>query len=562
MEIFIEMSIILLITTAIATLMRVLRQPLIIGYVISGILIGPFALNILHAGEALQLFSQIGIAMLLFIVGLSLNPDTIKETGGSSLAVGLAQMTLTSIGGFVLMRILGFTSLTAIYAAVALTLSSTIIVLKSLSDQGEIGKLYGKISLGILLTQDVVASLLLIIIPILGSGALGNQGMIGLMLALKGILASIGLYIIAKYLLPRFSDYLAQSQELLFLFALSWGLVLATAFYLMGFSLEIGALIAGITLAPSKYTFEISSRLRPLRDFFIVLFFVLLGSHVVMDNLGSLVLPAIILTIFVLVGNPFIVFMILNLFGYRDRTAFMAGLTMAQVSEFSLILMALGYTLGQIPQSAVTLITLVSILTITGSTYLFMYRETIFSILHPMLRYIAPRKHHRVEHETPEKIYDMIIFGFGRVGYEFVHAAQKKNLSYLVIDENPETFTHKRAEGVSYRFGDAEDIEFLDEIHMQQAHTIISTIPDHRINVQLARYYRKENSEGVMMVMSHNPHEAEILYQEGVSYVILPHYLGAYHASEMVMNYVGDRSLFDRARAIQLDQIHQHHQAL
>ena len=302
MDIFIEISLILIITTLIATVFRLLKQPLVVGYLVSGIIVGPYMLNILKSGEQVELFSKLGIAVLLFIVGLSLNPDTIKETGKPALVTGIGQILFTSVIGFGLIRMLGYSNIVALYGSIALTFSSTIIILKLLSDRGDLGSLYGKVSIGFLLVQDIVATLLLIIVPLVGSAAAsGGTGTVATFLKLAGfgVIASIVLYGIAKYILPKFSDYLAKSSELLFIFAISWGLVLATIFYKIGFSIEIGALIAGVTLSASKYAYEISSRMRPLRDFFIVMFFVLLGSHLVLGNIGSIIVPAVILSLFV-----------------------------------------------------------------------------------------------------------------------------------------------------------------------------------------------------------------------------------------------------------------------
>lgn len=563
MEIFIELSIILVITTVVATIMRLLKQPLVVGYIISGIVVGPYVLNTLHANESVELFSKIGIAILLFIVGLNLNPDTIKETGKPALVTGIGQIVFTSVIGYLIITALGYPSITAFYGAVALTFSSTIIVLKLLSDRGDLESLYGKISIGFLLVQDIAATLLLIIVPIIGAqGAGGTSTDTGLMLARligSGIGASIVLYIIAKFILPKFSDYLARSSELLFIFAISWGLVLATLFYKMGFSIEIGALIAGTTLAASKYSYEISSRMRPLRDFFVVMFFVLLGSHLKLDNIGALIGPALILSGYVLIGNPLIMFTLMNLMGYKNRTSFMAGLTVAQISEFSLILMSLGLTLGHIDQSAVTLITLVGIITIIGSTYFFLSADTLFGFLEKVLKKIAIRKKPTNDHEISQEHYDIIIFGFGRVGLDFVEKAHEEHLKPLVVDYNPEVFNKKKEYSFSHVFGDAQDVEFLEEIGVGNAKMIISTIPDAQTNELIITYYRQKQPNGIIITTAHTVPNAMKLYGEGATYVILPHYLGAYHATAMITKGLKDQEVFFAERKLQEQQIKKHH---
>jgi len=558
MHIFVELSLILIITTIIASFMRAMRQPLVVGYLLSGILVGPYVLNVLQSSDQIEIFSKIGISILLFIVGLNLNPDTVKDTGRASVVTGLGQIIFTSLVGFGLMTLLGFDSVPSLYGAVALTFSSTIIVLKLLSDKGDLGKLYGKLAIGFLLVQDLVATLLLVIIPLVGAPAVGGVGGAFLSLSLKGIGAGLVLYGISKYLLPRLSFFLAQSQELLFLFSIAWGLGLASFFYAIGFSIEIGALIAGVTLSVSSYSFEISSRMRPLRDFFIVLFFVLLGSQVVLSDFSAIIAPALILSLFVLVVNPLIMYLLMNLMGYRSRTGFMAGLTVAQISEFSLILMALGYSLGHVSQEIVSLITLVGMITIAGSSYLILYGEQLYVLLKKVLHLLEIRKHHHHEKDGSDSAHQMIIFGYGRVGFEFVRTAQKLETSYIVVDYDPEAVAHLRGEGVSFRFGDAEDVEFLEEIHLHKAKIVVSTIPDPNVNLLLVRQYRKHNPTGIIVVVSHSVSETRSLYLEGASYVVMPHYLGAHHAAKMIAEHGHDVATFEKARNMQLAQIVEH----
>lgn len=537
--------------------MKLFKQPLVVGYILSGILVGPYVLKILNSNEQIELFSKIGITILLFIVGLSLRPDTIKETGKVSLITGLGQIIFTSVIGFGVMILLGFDKITALYGSIALTFSSTIIILKLLSDRGDLEKLYGKISIGFLLVQDLVATLLLVVIPFLGSFATRDEGMESafILLFLKGVVASFILYLISKYILPKLFNYLAKSQELLFLFSVTWGLVLAGLFHKMGFSIEIGALIAGVTLSASNYSYEISSRMRSLRDFFIVLFFILLGSNLVLSEIGLSVIPALILSLFVLIGNPLIVFILMNLLGYRKRTSFMAGLTVAQISEFSLILMAVGLSMGHISQSAVSLITLVGIITISGSTYLVLYADQIYEKIRPFLSLLEIKKNNHEDNKSFDIAHDMIIFGYGRVGYEFVKVAQKTNASYLVVDYNPDIISNVNNKGINFKFGDVEDVEFLDEIQVIKAKKVVSTIPDFDVNMLLIKHYRNKNKDGVIVTTSHYIGETKKLYGAGATYVIMPHYLGAYHASDMLQKYEKEKDVFDKSKEIQFLQI-------
>ncbi|MEA3399347.1 MAG: cation:proton antiporter family protein [Patescibacteria group bacterium] len=553
MHVFIELGIIVSIAAVISLLMKFLKQPLVVGYILSGVIIGPFFLNLIESTEYIELFSKIGIAILLFIVGLSLKPDIIREVGKISILTGLGQIVVTSTLGFLIMQLLGFGTIPSIYGAIALTFSSTIIILKLLSDKGDMNKLYGKIAIGFLLVQDIFATLILLTISIIGT--VPSFSDFALVLILKGIFFFLALYLVSRYVLPRLLSYLASSQELLFLFSVAWGLGLASIFYLFGFSLEIGALAAGISLSVSPFSQEIGSRMKPLRDFFLLLFFVLLGSQLALFNLGTVIIPALILSVFVLIGNPLIVVLLMNLFGYRSRTAFLAGLTVAQISEFSLIFIALGFSLGHIDNSIVSLVTLVGIITIAGSTYLILYAEKIFKFLHPVLRAIKIRRNPKKHRSETEEKGEMIIFGYDRVGHDLVEVANKIEKKYFVVDFDPTAIRILERRGIPFKFGDANDVDFMEEIGVSNASIIISTIPDFRTNLNLVSYYRNRNPEGLVIVNSHNIRETKEFYNHGASFVVMPHYLGAKHASKMIESYSSSLEDFEKERNLHFEYL-------
>ncbi|HEU0085388.1 MAG TPA: cation:proton antiporter [Candidatus Paceibacterota bacterium] len=535
MEIFIELGLILLVATLVSFVMRLLKQPLVVGYILTGIIVGPYFLNFVGSGEYVEVFSKFGVAILLFIIGLHLKADTVKEVGKAALITGLGQIVFTSVIGFLILQALGFDFTVSLYGSLALTFSSTIIVLKLLSDRGDLGNLYGKVSIGFLLVQDIFATLVLLFITVWGSSSAETNvlEMTGF-LFLKGMAFFILLYLASKYVLPRLLHFLASSQELLFLFSLAWGIGLAIAFSVFGFSIEIGALFAGVALAASPFAQEIGSRMKPLRDFFILLFFVMLGSEMILSDLGAILGPAVILSFFVLIGNPIIVIILMNLLGYKSRTGFMAGLTVAQISEFSLILMALGLSFGHFGREAVSLVTLVGIVTIAGSTYLILYADKIYPKIRPFLRMLEWRKVPKKEEGGPAEAVDIAIFGYDRVGHDFVQMANKLNKKFYVVDFNPESIKKLINKNIPYYYGDAEDVDFLDEIEAASAKMVISTIPGPEDALALTRYYRSRNSDGVLIVMCHNIKEALGLYNAGATFVVMPHYLGAQYASERI----------------------------
>ncbi|MCD4771716.1 cation:proton antiporter [archaeon] len=530
MEIFIELSIIIGITVFIAGIMRLLKQPLIIGYILSGIIVSSYFLDIVQSTETIKVFSQIGIALLLFIVGLSLSPNVIREVGKVSVITGIGQIVFTSLFGFLISKLLGFSVIVSLYIGLALAFSSTIIIMKLLSDKKDLEKLYGKISIGFLLVQDVVVIILLMVI----SSFSGNLSLESLSLVnvLSGILLIAGFVLMSIYILPSLSKFFAKSQEFLFLFSVGWGLGLAALFHYLGFSMEIGALIAGISLSMSPFHYEISSKMRPLRDFFIILFFIFLGSQMVFGNINELIIPAIIFSLFILIGNPLIVMTLMGILGYKKKTGFQAGFTVAQISEFSLILMALGVSVGHLTNEILSLVTIVGLITISGSTYLVLYSNKIYPYLSKYLSIFEKKKIR--EKEKAPKDYDIILFGYNRIGYDLLKSFKKLKKKFLVVDYNPETILELSSKGIPQRYGDVDDEEFLSELNLERTKMIISTIPEIETNLLLINKIRHMNNDAVIIAIAHKIENAKMLYNAGATYVIMPHFLGGSHASMMI----------------------------
>lgn len=557
MEIFIQISLIIVIATVISFVLRLLKQPLVVGYILCGILVGPYLFNLAGSAHYIEIFSKFGIAILLFIIGISLKPRTIKEVGRVSLITGFGQIIVTSIVGFAIMKLIGFNSTESIYGSIALTLSSTIIVLKLLSDKGDLNKLYGKISTGFLLIQDIFAAVALLVISMLGSTTLQDGNILSIVgpLLFKGIALFAILYLISEHLISKLIIFAAKSQELLFVFSIAWGIGMASVFYILGFSLEIGALVAGIIIASSDYSEEIASRMKPLRDFFVLLFFVMLGSIMTFSNVGGIIMPAIILSLYVLIGNPIIMIILMNLLGFKKRTSFMTGLVVAQISEFSLILISLGFSLGHFGRDIVSIIALVGVITIVGSTYMVLYAERLYEIFKPLLKILQFRKNVTEKEDFANKKIDMFIVGYDRVGYDFVYIARKMNLNYCVIDFDPNAIAKLKEDRLPHYFGDAEDTDFLDEIEFKQAKIIVSTVPDFDTNMKIVSYCQNHNPSGIVIVTSRNIKSAKDLYKHGATFVVMSHYLGARYASSLIETHGLNKEAFESERNYHLEYL-------
>jgi Kef-type K+ transport system membrane component KefB len=537
-DIFHEIAILLLIASVVSALILRMRQPLIVAYIIVGILVGPSVFGIITVRDELDLLAQMGISVLLFVVGLKLDLHLIRTMGPVALATGLGQVVFTSVLGFFLSLALGFTQVTALYIAVALTFSSTIIIVKLLSDKREIDSLHGRIAVGFLIVQDIVVVLVMIGLTTFGSPGSPDRFWSDLaMLLLRGSAFVVSIGLLMRYVLPGLLRHLARSRELLVLFSISWAVSLAVAGEILGFSKEIGAFIAGISLASTPYREAIGSRLVNLRDFLLLFFFLDLGAKLDMQQLGVQVAPAALLSLFVLIGNPLIVMVIMGSMGYRKRTGFLAGLTVAQISEFSLILAALGVSLGHISTEALGLITLVGLITIGISTYMILYSHPLYKRLSPWLKVFEKKVRQREDaDESPEAgaPADVIIFGMGRFGSNLARNLTERSMNVRGIDFDSETVALRNKQGLRVCYGDAEDPEFPSVLPLSWSQWIVSTIPQLDINLSLLDALKHHGYHGRKAFVSYTDYDSEMLEKAGADLILSPFVDSARDAAERI----------------------------
>jgi Kef-type K+ transport system membrane component KefB len=555
-NVFAELSIIIAVAVAVSLFMRIIRQPLIIGYIVTGLLVGPTFFDLIKNPETIDVFSEFGIALLLFIVGLGLNPRIIKEVGRIAGAIAFFKILFTTSVGFLLSRALGFEPMAAFLIGVGLSFSSTIVILKLLGDKKELTRLYGKISIGFLLVEDVIATLALVVIAATASGGSISAQDFGLMIAKFTTLLS-GLILVRIIFVNNMGKLIAKSQDFLFLFAIGWALGIAALFQYFGFSLEIGALIAGVVLASLPYSQEISSRLKVLRDFFIVLFFISLGSHLEITNIGNLLPQAALLSILVLVGNPILVMTVMGLSGYTKKTSFKTGMTGSQVSEFSLILLLLANKSGIVGQDAVSLLTIVALITIGLSTYMIIYSETLYIFFERYLR-MFERKHVKERIERRHQ-YDLVLIGYHKGGHEFLKVFKSLKKKYIVVDYDPAVIDVLESRNVEFMYGDVTDMELLEELNLEHSRLIVSTITDLATNLGLAQWLEKHNPHAVYIATADTAEQAAELYEAGAAYVVLPHYIGSEKIGSFLRKNGLNKTEFKHYREKHLAYLQTHH---
>jgi Kef-type K+ transport system membrane component KefB len=522
-----------------------LRQPLVVSFIAVGLLAGPSVLGVVRSDEQIDLLSQLGIAVLLFLVGIKLDVKLIRSLGAVSLLTGLGQVAFTSIVGFVIGLLLGLDTITSLYVAVALTFSSTIIIVKLLSDKREIDSLHGQIALGFLIVQDIVVVLAMIVLSAVGIGTSDASDTGGILVAFGSGLALVLLvYLFLRYVANPLTERLARVPELLVVFAIALAAMFAAVADLIGLGKEVGGLLAGVSLASTPYRETIAARLAPLRDFLLLFFFIALGATLDLSLLGSHVVAAAVLSAFVLVGNPLIVMAIMGTMGYRKRTGFLAGLTVAQISEFSLIFTAMGVSLGHIAADALGLVTMVGLITIASSTYLITYSHQIYPLFEPVLgvfeRRGTPREPVDAAHRETSG-YDVLVFGLGRFGTAIGVRLKNRGMRVLGVDFNPIAVRRWRALGLAVEYGDATDPEFLSSLPLARARWVVATIPVHPTGlshedarITILQTIREAAFRGRIAVTSHSSADTGFLLQSGADRVLEPFQDAADRAVELL----------------------------
>lgn len=558
MEIFLEISFILALAAFLGALVFVFKQPPLIGYLIAGLLVGSLGEGLIHSPQTLELFSKLGITLLLFIVGIHLTPQAIKDVGKESIILGVGQMVLSVLLGVAVSRLLGYSLGVGFFLGILLSFSSTIVVLKLLSDKSDEYSLYGRISIGLLLVQDVFAVLSLFLLPVFWSTTANLSFLFQfLSLVLRGTVLIFVLWLVGRYLLPPLFSFVAYSQELLFLWAITWGMASASLFFVFGFSLEAGALWAGVLVSTTEFAQEIAARSRPLRDFFLVLFFILLGFGIRFREVIVLLPQALPLLLLVMILKPLIVAFLLNILGFEKRVAFLSGITMSQISEFSLILAKAGVDYRYISNQEASLITLVALISITSSTYLILHLEKLYSMFSPFLSRILPLNNRREKAAGGD--YEAVLFGYHRVGHQFVEAFKKRGLRFLVVDFNPQAIARLQKARIPHQYGDAQDVQFLEELRLEKVKLLISTVPDFETNRLLIRTLRRVNKKAVAIVIAHQAADAACFYKEGASFVVMPHYMGADYASSLIKKLGTDLRGFENLGRRHLSHLKKHY---
>ncbi|MFH1972036.1 MAG: cation:proton antiporter [archaeon] len=531
-----DIGLVLIFAAIVAYLAKLIRQPLIPAYIIAGLLLGPLVFGIIHDIEIIQTIAEIGIIFLLFVVGVQMDLNKLKSLGWTAILVGTLQVVLTFVAGyFISLHFLGFNSLNSIYAGLILAFSSTMIVVKLLSDEDELNTLHGRIIIGILFLQDIFVIIALTILM----GTTNFSFVMVYPIFIKFAAIVVIAYLLNRFVVYRLFRFAANSQELLFLLSLAICFMFVLFAYLLGFSIAIGAFFAGITIANLPYNLNIVGRVSPLKDFFSVVFFVGLGLNLGTGNFSEILMPLLIFMLIILLLKPLIIMIILSVMGYDKRNSFASAVSLAQISEFSLILVM---SVSGVSDVLFTTTILAAVISIALTSYIIKYEVEIYNKLIPVLKYFEKMgliKRTRSRDFKDKK--QIILFGYHRIGMIFFKALTKMKKKVLVVDFNPDAIERLQKNNVSAMYGDMANTEILKKINFTYAKVIISTIPKEKDNIVLLKHLKDVKSKALTFLTADSLTVALRLYDEGADYVILPHLMSGESVSLLLEKYIDNK---------------------
>ncbi len=536
--------------TGLAFVARVARQPLILAYILAGVLIGPPGFGLIHDGASITQISELGLAFLLFIVGLEIDLKQLVQSGRIAAIVGVIQVVACALLAWLVALALGFRGIPALYLGVATAFSSTMIVVKILSDKSELDTVAGRITLGVLLVQDVLAIVVLAVQPNLADPQVGPLAVS----LVKGAALVGGTLLISRYLLPRLFQLVAKNPEILLIAAISWCFLVSWAAVQADFSIAMGALIAGVSMSTFPYSLDVIAKIRSLRDFFVTLFFVSLGMHIALDS-AFVLFASLALSVIVMISRFPPVVATLHFLRYGYRVGIVTSLSLAQASEFALVIASIGLSKGHITPDIVSIIAVTMVVTSTVSTYLIQANHGIAGAI---LRRLAARgivdPQERETRTFEKRAHPIVLVGCHRVASSLVPLLVEDEKDFLVIDFSPEVHSKLKEMQVPCAYGDISHVDTLEHAGAEHAKVLLCTISDDFLrgtgNLALLKQLRRMNPHAKILCHSDKIADAQAMYDAGADYVLLPRHVIAEHVRDLLRRI--ENGTIDEAREHEL----------
>jgi len=532
-----DLALIIIIATIFSFFAKLLRQPLLVAYVIAGVIIGPIGLGWITGTEEINTLAELGVAFMLFIVGLEFDFKKLKSVGLSSVIGAVVQIAVTFVAGFSISLIFGFGDIISIYIGLLIAFSSTMIVAKILADRDEIKTLHGRLMLAILIIQDIVV---IFVLPALSKMAfIFSPDLIFLILG-KVALLFILAWVLNRFVFERILDYAAGTKEMLFFTAVTVCFAFMGIAYFLEFSIAIGAFIGGIALASFPYKLEIHAEMHSLRDFFSVIFFTTLGMQLNLFIIYSMFIPFIILLLVILLLKPFILSLIYLALGYGGRIASSISLGLSQASEFTFIIVAQGLILGHLTNDVYSLIVSLVVISMIFTPYFMKFRNGFYNVFSridfPGISRLAKPNFVKKLELKPRIILKnhIVLLGCDVMGRNVVKHLKNLNHTFIVADHNPETIKHLNQKGIYCVYGDAENEELLRDIGLYRANTAVITIPDSALVASIIRKAKHANPKLKVFVKGASKEDEKILHSAGADIVVIPDIISAEEISKKI----------------------------
>jgi len=543
MDLFIiELVAVFVIAVLVGIIFRYFGLPSIVGHVLTGFVLGMSTLISSPSIDLLRTLGTLGVTLLLFLVGLEMNWNEIKKVGKECIFLFLGQMILLIVV-FVVFGLfaVGFSPLAAVMFAVSMTFSSTIVVIKVLSEKKDLSSYSGRLSIGILLLQDIVAIGILVFLPSVGKGI----DMVGFgLLLIKLLILVVAVNVVGQHLISILMKRVIKTAEDLVLFSLAWlALVIYGSVTLLGVSAEVAGLLAGLSLSTSWGHFQITSKIRVIRDVFLTLFFVLLGFQVGIGGVDWKLL--LVLIPMIIVVKFLVTHMVSRIVGLSGRNAILMGLNMTQVSEFSLVVMSVGLSAGLWDEQIVKVVTMAGLFSMTLSTILITKSEklsiSIGKLSKLLFKFGGKNIQARVEHRN-----HIVLLGGDRTGKSILSFLKRIKEKVVVVDFNPQVVAELKRKGEDVIFADATDPDVLELTNIAEAKLIISTIKNINDILPFLSELKLKKIEVAVIADAESISQAKELYEAGVAYVIFPHFVSGWHMGQMVKRYGKDKETLVR----------------
>ncbi|MEX2028433.1 MAG: cation:proton antiporter [Candidatus Curtissbacteria bacterium] len=525
-NVILQLAAVLFLSSFFGFLVLRFKLPLVVAYLLAGVFFSFAVLFDPHGSVVLEILPEIGIAFVLFLIGMELDLREIRSLGKPIVFSAVGQIVMSTFAGFAVAQLLGFNPTESLYLGLGLAFSSTVVVVKMLLEKHDLNSLHGKLSIGILLVEDLVAIIALMILTV-GSSALEvglQQSLPFVTLVLKAVGLFILTFFLSKYVLQRIFSAVAKSVELLFLTAITWCFVFTGVAILAGFSVVIGSFLAGVALASSPYHLQIQGKIKPLRDFFVMLFFVYLGTQANPRDILSAWPTILVFTVFALLLKPFLYILILSQFGFRRHTLFQTSLNLSQISEFSLVVLLVGVQIGSVSPKVLSIMAIVAVISIITSSIFIYYSRKIYAMVSPVIGFFEHKtKTHFMESREGFGLSEhIVIIGAHRIGRPLVRYLVSEKIPFIVMDFNPHIVEDLKQKGVNVVYGDVGDPDMHNALHLESAKLVISTASNMNDNELLIEECKRRKSNAKILVRALDNDHAKALKALGADYVIQP----------------------------------------